>query len=132
VGTIAGLGGPDTDADCDGLLDQTEVRFHGTQPSSSDSDGDGCIDGYEVADVNGNRVVNVIDLSQLAAVAPDDIEDVFGVLLATAVNRDLNRSGAVDVIDLAFAAKMVSVLPSTGCAQQGGVIVTSDNDGVTD
>jgi hypothetical protein len=127
-GTAAGTGAADTDADCDAVLDGVEVKFILSTPSSDDSDGDGCYDGYEVADINGNRVVNVIDLGQIAAVNPDNITSG-GVRDQTAVNRDLNKSGTVDVIDLGFAAARAASLSSAGCAQQAGVVVTNHNDG---
>jgi CSLREA domain-containing protein len=95
------------DADGDGVLTQREVCFFGTDPNNVNSDGDACNDGREVASINGDATVNVIDLSQVAG--------EFGVyvLPGTAVQRnfDMTKDGAINVIDLSFVAGRTGSCP---------------------
>lgn len=112
----------------DRLLDALEVKFHGTRSSSDDSDGDGCGDGKEASDVTGNRNTDVIDLSQVAAVS-GSIRNVAGELDQTKVNRDINRSGAIDVLDLQQVAANIDATGSPfNCLAQGGVTVAKDRN----
>jgi parallel beta-helix repeat protein len=83
---------PDTDGD--GVLDGVEVRYWMSNPLSVNSDGDDCRDDREIASVNGDRVVNVIDLSQVAA--------YFGSLAPEFRPFDQNGDGVISVIDLQF------------------------------
>lgn len=74
----AGVADKDSDADWNiaalpgvpsalvGLQDGTEVRFYGTEPSNGDTDTDGCDDGREAADINGDRTVNPGDQATVA------------------------------------------------------------------
>ena len=86
---------PDTDGD--GVNDGVEYKAYGTNPLSVDTDGDGCRDGTEVASVNGDRVVNVLDL-QLVATRSIGV----GTYL---LQFDVNKDGQVNVLDLQLIAK---------------------------
>jgi hypothetical protein len=95
------------DADGDGILTQREFCFFGTDPTLTNSDGDVCSDGREVASINGDTVVNVIDLGQIAGEA-----GVY-VLPGSTVKRnyDMTKDGAINVIDLSFAAGRSGACP---------------------
>ena len=95
------------DADGDGILTQREFCFFGTSPAVANSDGDACADGREVASINGDTAVNVIDLSQVAA------EVGVYVLPGTPVQRDydMTKDGAINVIDLSFVAGRSGLCP---------------------
>ena len=71
-----------------------------TSPALANTDGDNCPDGREVASINDDFVVNVIDLSQIAQ------EIGVYALPGTAVQRDfdMTKDGAINVIDLSFVA----------------------------
>jgi hypothetical protein len=105
----------------DGALDTREVKFYGTRASSDDTDGDGCGDGREMADVTGNKNIDVLDLSQIAAVS-GSIRNGAGMLDQTKVNRDMTRNGVIDVLDLGFAAARSGVCPA-----QGGIEINQGN-----
>jgi hypothetical protein len=95
------------DADGDGLLTQREVCFFGTDPNNVNTDGDACNDGKEVASINADTAVNVIDLGQVAG--------EFGVyvLPGSVVKRnfDMTKDGAINVIDLSFVAGRFGTCP---------------------
>ncbi len=127
-------GDADSDSDNDGLTDGREVKFYGTEPSNNDSDQDICSDGREVADVTGDRLVNVIDLSQVAAKSAQKPtgagfagagryrSTVTGEVTGNAgagvpngetfVNYDFDKDGDVDVVDLQFVAPRTSTTPT--------------------
>jgi hypothetical protein len=56
------VGDADADSDNDKIRDGQEAQYG--SPVNSDTDGDGCADGMEQADVNGNRSVNAQELQQ--------------------------------------------------------------------
>jgi hypothetical protein len=89
-----------TDDDGDGVRNAIETRAYNTSTSSADTDGDGCSDGREIASVNGDRAVNVLDLQAIAARAgpygPGDDARYF----------DPTKDGTINVIDLQFVAVM--------------------------
>jgi glucose/arabinose dehydrogenase len=91
------------DTDGDGLVDGTEFLRLGQNAASADTDGDGCNDGLEVASVNGDRAANVLDLQLIAARtgAPD----------AYLAHYDLNRDGAINVVDLLISAQHAGSCP---------------------
>lgn len=89
------------DADADGLRDGVEFRNYASNPSSSDSDGDGCPDTKEVASVTADRSVEVVDLQQIASAAGTAASP--GYLAAF----DPNKDGGINVIDLQFAARHI-------------------------
>jgi hypothetical protein len=88
----------DPDTDGDGLLDGWEVKFYNSSPLFTDSDIDGCSDSKEVASINGDRTVNVIDLSQVAGHFGNSTQPAY------IVHFDMQRDGAINVLDLAFVA----------------------------
>jgi hypothetical protein len=86
------------DQDGDGVLTAREICYYNTDPLVANTDGDICHDGKEIASVNADTTVNVIDLQQVAgsfglANDPDYI-----------VNFDSTKDGAINVIDLSFVA----------------------------
>ena len=91
-----------SDTDGDGVGDGTEFFRLGTNPLVADTDGDGCPDGDEVASINGDRAVNVIDLAIDAghlsvAGSPLYVRDF-----------DINRDGVINSLDLALIAARLS------------------------
>jgi hypothetical protein len=99
--------GPSTDADGDGILGYREVCFYNTDPLNSNTDGDACSDGKEVASVNGNQSVDVIDLQQVASEAGSySFPGSF-----VKVDFDVTKNGSIDVIDLAFVAAHAGPCP---------------------
>lgn len=136
----------DTDTDDDRLLDGVEVIFYGSVPSNDDTDGDGCKDGIEAADVNGDRTINVLDLSAVATRSAStpfaggryrDLPSGTGAYTTVDyVTLDFNRDGSLTVTDLSAIAFIDSLGAAGDCggvtpgAAQGGVTVTNDDDGV--
>jgi serine protease len=105
------VGDADQDCDNDGLSDGLEVRGWGTSPSLSDSDGDLCDDDKEVADINGDRYVSILDPYLVAQL-------VFGIVPTHPI-ADLNRDGAYTVLDALLAARnSVLMEPHTVCPQR--------------
>jgi glucose/arabinose dehydrogenase len=100
---FAGMG----DADADGLLSWREFCYYNTSTSNNNTDGDNCRDGREVASVNANFSVDVIDLLVLAQHA-GSYATPGPVYL---VNFDVTKNGSIDVIDLAFVASQNGVCP---------------------
>jgi hypothetical protein len=97
------------DSDADGVRDGIEFRFYGSDPLSANTDGDVCNDGKEVASVNADTSANVIDQQQIAqhagtAANPNYIR-----------NFDVNKSGAIDVIDLQFGGQQGASPPGGAC-----------------
>ena len=72
---------------------------YNTSADTGDTDGDGCADGREIASVNADRSVNVLDLAavaaRLGAYPPGDLRVYF----------DATKDGAINVIDLGFVAR---------------------------
>ena len=66
-------------------------------PGVTDSDGDGCDDDKEVADINGDRIVSVLDPYLVARM-------VFWVVPTHPI-ADLNKDGAYTVLDVLLAAR---------------------------
>jgi hypothetical protein len=93
------------DSDGDGVLDGREFRNYGTLVSSPNSDGDNCGDAREVASINADLTVNVLDLSQLA--------QSFGLSTAPQyiANFDVTKDGSINVIDLQFVATHIGPCP---------------------
>ncbi|MBI5288145.1 MAG: hypothetical protein HY873_04155 [Chloroflexi bacterium] len=60
--TLIGTNPTVSDTDGDGLLDGQEVKFFNTNPLATNTDGDDCSDGKEAASVNVDRVVNSGDM----------------------------------------------------------------------
>jgi hypothetical protein len=95
------------DADGDFVLDGRERCYYGTNTASANSDGDPCGDRREIASINGDTQVNVLDLQQVAA------EAGAYALPASNVKRnyDVSKNGVIDVIDLSIVAGASGVCP---------------------
>ena len=84
-----------TDTDGDGIPDGVEYKGYNTSPTVVDTDGDGCPDGREIASLDGNTLVNSLDL----------------LLIANRFNRrdlpvqDVNKDGVINSTDLALVAR---------------------------
>jgi hypothetical protein len=99
--------GPSTDADGDGINAQREFCFYNTNPAALNTDGDGCNDGREIASINGDTQVNVLDLQQLAAESgPYTLPGS-----AVKVNYDITKNSTIDVLDLQQVAARSGVCP---------------------
>jgi len=92
--------GATTDADGDKLVTFREVCFYGTDPNNANTDGDACRDGREVASINGNTAVDVIDLQQIASEAGAYTLPGSPVK----VNFDITKDGNINVVDLQQSA----------------------------
>ncbi len=98
---VLGLNPNNNDTDGDGIADGTEVIAWNSNGALSDTDGDLCPDNREIASVNGDRLVNVIDLQIIAAnvaVSPSP---------AYILGLDINRDGSTNVIDLQVVSRNV-------------------------
>lgn len=84
-----------TDSDGDGALDGIEYKGYNTSLILTDTDGDGCTDGKEIASVDGIRNVNAIDLQQVAK----------RFALSTPAGVDVNKDGNINSLDLQFVAR---------------------------
>lgn len=103
--SIIGTNPGDNDSDGDGVVDGSEFLRIGTDPLDSNSDGDGCDDGRELGSVNGDLLVNVIDLNQIAIRAgTKDSPDYFWTF-------DINRDSVINVLDLLNSARQTGVCP---------------------
>jgi hypothetical protein len=99
--------GATTDADGDKVLAFREVCFYNTDPSNANTDGDACNDGREVASINANNAVDVIDLQQIASEAGTYM--LPGSVVK--VDFDITKNGTIDVIDLQQAAGLAGACP---------------------
>ena len=100
--------GASGDADADGVLTQREVCFFNTDPNFfPNTDGDACREAREIASINLDTTVNVLDLSQIAG--------EFGVYVlpgnAVKRNYDVNKDAAINVLDLSFVAGQSGACP---------------------
>lgn len=82
------------DSDGDGINDGLEYMGYSTTPIDTNSDGDACPDDTEVASINGDTSVNVIDLSLVSGEA--------GV--PGPANYDVTKNREVNVLDLQLIA----------------------------
>jgi hypothetical protein len=100
------------DADNDKVLDSREACYYGTSGADPNSDTDARNDGCEVASINGDLVVNVIDLQQLSSeeqLYPGGNYPDPGS--AVARDFDITKNGVLDVIDLQQVAAADMVCP---------------------
>ena len=94
------------------LRDGTEGLYYGTSPVNRDTDGDGCSDGHEVADINGTRKVDSGDQLLLASAMnagqnldtnqDGEVDDM------ARINFDLNKDAKVNGGDQLFMAWFIS------------------------
>lgn len=108
------LAGTDTTthSDADGILDWREVCHYNTSITSVNTDGDACGDAREIASINANNAVDVIDLQQIALEAGTYLYPGTPV----EVNFDFRRNiggpaSAIDVIDLQGVAALAGACP---------------------
>lgn len=89
----------DGDTDDDTVPDGVEFKGFGTDPLRRDSDNDGCEDRLEIASINGDLLVNLIDFSQIAQAS--------GSVGSTRYVPpfDVTRDNSINVLDLFFAAR---------------------------
>ncbi|MGD0766494.1 MAG: dockerin type I domain-containing protein, partial [Dehalococcoidia bacterium] len=87
------------DTDGDTIPDGLEVKGWGTSPTLKDTNGNGCDDNIEIADVNGDYAVNVTDLLWVAYAV--------GGQFAYNADLDVDKSGIIDVSDLLLVAQQV-------------------------
>ena len=88
------------DSDGDKLNDGVEYLYYGSDPLNPNTDGDICSDGREAASVNGDTVVNVIDLLIVAkATGPNTGPNYV-------LDFDENRDGRINVVDLLGVARL--------------------------
>jgi hypothetical protein len=118
------VGNSDNDSDGDLINDGIEVKWYDTSPANFDTDGDGCSDGREMADVNGDHKVNATDLLAVAqhgstgSLAPGKVGVpvplgspngpyvTAGVRRAEVATYDVNKDGKIDSTDLLTVAKL--------------------------
>lgn len=106
------IGPNDNDSDGDLLNDGVEVKWYGTSPANFDTDGDGCSDGREAADVNGDHKVNSTDSLAMGqhfasgALAPSPPYNVGGSRRDKLATYDLNKDGSINSTDQLLAAKL--------------------------
>jgi hypothetical protein len=116
----------DKDSDCDGLQDGVEVKVYGTSPANPDTDDDGCGDGREAADVNGDRTVSSADLGiTAAAFGPYALMSgvplgLNGMVDVTRLNKDFNKDKTISSADLGQVAALFGPCSSAFSNQQQG------------
>lgn len=87
------------DTDGDGLFDGVEYKNYRSDPNRLDGDGDGCDDNKEAASINGDNMVNSLDLLVIAL--------SFGRGAGTpyVAPFDVNRDGVINTADIGLTAK---------------------------
>jgi len=92
------------------ISDNIEIKGYGTMAANKDTDGDGCEDWVEIADVNGDRVSNIIDVQWVA-------KRVFNVVGASDsdVIFDIDKNGAINVLDVQLEAQNSSLVKANNC-----------------
>jgi protocatechuate 3,4-dioxygenase beta subunit len=97
--TSIGSNPNDVDTDDDTILDGTEYKGYGTSLTSTDSDGDGCSDGAEVASLDAINAINAIDLQLIAQTFLQPVR------ANTLQAIDVNKDGAINALDLQLVAR---------------------------
>jgi hypothetical protein len=87
------------DSDGDGILDGVEVKGWGTSPILKDSNFNSCPDNVEIADVNGDYWVNIVDVRIAAQAA--------GHIIGYNADLDLNKDGLLNIVDLRMTAQQM-------------------------
>lgn len=86
------------DGDADGVTDSRERCYYNTSTGATNTDSDTLTDDCEIASINGDLVVNVLDLQQLAQSIPP------GGMAGYILDFDVNKDGVINVLDLQFVA----------------------------
>ncbi len=138
------IGAADNDSDGDLINDGVEVKFYATSPANFDTDADGCSDGREIGDVNGDRKVNSTDLGAISSHgsgvlkvggstspppngAPGNLYLVSGVRRDEEATYDLNKDGKIDSTDLSLDSKLTGNCAAGTLAQTAQAIVRANN-----
>ncbi|HEY8173152.1 MAG TPA: hypothetical protein VIH21_08685 [Dehalococcoidia bacterium] len=87
-----------SDTDGDKVLDGVEYKYYNTSLNFGNSDFDVCNDAKEVASVDANTQVNVLDLFNVAQAAGPSTGPKY------VPDFDTNKNGSIDVLDLGFVA----------------------------
>jgi hypothetical protein len=100
------LGTGTSDADGDRIPDDWEMRGYSGSGANTDSDGDGCHDLVEIASVDGNRTVGIVDNLAVARASlgiwpPEPDQDYV---------LDIDKNGTVGIADRLFVAR-AALLP---------------------
>lgn len=137
------IGELDPDSDGDLINDGVEVKFYGTSPANFDTDTDGCSDGREAADVNGNHKVDSTDslgISQHTTAGtlapgkvglpaplgpPGGIYNSGGVRRSDLATYDVNKDGKIDSTDQLLVAKLTGNCANGTGAQSAKPIQSS-------
>jgi len=97
------------DTDGDGINDGVEVKGWGTSPIVRNSDGDVCDDDKEIAEINGDGVVNSLDEARVAQRVynaqdddPDDGNPIPDPDMQVNPAFDINRDGVMNALDPAL------------------------------
>ncbi len=99
------VGPNDNDSDGDKLNDGWEAKWYGTSPAAFDTDADGCADGTEAADVNGDHKVNATDQVSIGAhttagtLPPNPPYNTNGVRRNELATYDVNKDGSINSND---------------------------------
>jgi len=100
------------DTDGDGINDGMEVNRWGTSPTVRNSDGDVCDDDKEIAEINGDGVVNSLDEARVALRVynaqdddPNDGDPVPDPDMQVSPAFDINRDGVMNPLDAALVAR---------------------------
>ncbi|MBI5283556.1 MAG: hypothetical protein HY874_00535, partial [Chloroflexi bacterium] len=126
---VDGVGAYDPDSDGDYLNDGVEVKWYATDPSNFDTDTDGCSDGREAADVNGDHRVNSTDSLGIAQHQPTGIlhpaptpyfTPGTGIRRTEFAGYDINKDGNINSTDMLLAAKLTG-----NCAAGTGAQINS-------
>jgi hypothetical protein len=83
------------------IPDLVEIKGFYLDIGKEDSDGDGCKDWIEIADVNGDRVANILDVQQVAqsALGGEATVEPDNTIL------DINKDNFLTILDVQVAAK---------------------------
>ena len=88
------------------MVDGVELMRYNSNPLIADSDGDGCSDGREIASINLDRAVNVIDLLMVAiSYGPASHPNYVPAF-------DYNGDRTINSLDLAFVAPKYGTCPA--------------------
>jgi hypothetical protein len=96
--------GVTADFDGDGLPAGREYCYYGTSDQEANSDGDSRDDACEIASVNADKSVNVLDLQAVAGHFPT-------MAFGYHPNMDMNKDAVVNVLDLQFVAMRMTTCP---------------------
>jgi len=84
---------------CTEIEDLSEIKGYGTAPAVSDTDGDGCEDWIEIADINGDRAANALDGGTIGL----RLAGAFPAHPISDNHFDLNKDFALNALDAAGA-----------------------------